>query len=724
MNAAHANPPPPMNRADEADEMSLGEWLSNLWEGRWVILVTALLVMAATGFYLWITTPIFQVDALLQVEEKKTSNIDRALADLDSLFSGGTQAQTEIQILKSAMVLGRTIESLGLDIHARPVLFPIVGKAMVRNSPDRPWLDVESMVLPDHLRGKRFTLTVLESGELRWESPAGLVLATGKAGQQLIGSLNEDTIKLRVNAFNAKPGQRFILVRQPLQSAIAQLRENLGVSEKGKTTGVLGLNYKHPLPERGAQVLNEILQQYVRQNVERKSEEVGKTLAFLQAQMPVLKTKLDEAEDKLNQFRMRSGSVDLPQEAQLLLKQSLDLETQVLTLKQKKEELLRIYKEDHDVVATLNLQLAKLGKESQSLETKVRALPNTQQEVVRFTRDVQVATQLYTTLLNNIQQLQVVQAGQIGNARIVDRAMPSLKPVSPDVGMGMGLSVVLGLLAGVAAHHLRKLLHRAVEDPRIIETKLGIPVYITIPHSPAQATLYRQAEARAPGMHLLAHSFPDDLATESLRSLRTTLHFTMVDAANNAILVVGPSPGIGKSFFCANFAAVLAQSGQRVLLVDADMRKGRVHRYFGHSSRKGGLSEILSGQLDWKKACHSTEVPGLDVILSGELPPNPSELLLTGRFSTFFGEACQAYDFVIFDAPPLLAVTDASIIGAKAGTTLLLAKSGEHPLDELNNARKRLETCGIHVNGCVFNNVPVAGLGYRYYRYAYHYRYK
>jgi len=718
------NPPQPQPSFEEPEEMSLGEWLSNLWEGRYTILGVALLVMATAAFYLWVVTPIYQIEAILQVEEKKTSNIDRALAELDSLFSGGTQAQTEIQILKSGMVLGRTIESLGMDISAQPVLFPLIGRALVRRSPDRPWVEVESLLLPDHLRGKRFTLTVLEDGSLRWDSPGGLPLATGKPGQQLVATLNEDTLKLRINAFKAKPGQRFILVRQPLQTAIAALRESMTVAEKGKQTGVLGLTYKHASPARGAQVLNEILQQYVRQNVERKSEEVGKTLAFLQTQMPVLKARLDEAEDKLNQFRMRSGSVDLPQEAQLLLKQSLDLETQILALKQKKEELLRIYKEDHDVVATLNLQLAKLNKESQGLEGKVRALPNTQQEVVRFTRDVQVATQLYTALLNNIQQLQVVQAGQIGNARIVDRAMSSIRPVSPQPTLTMGLSVLLGVLAGVGVHHMRKLMHRAVEDPRLIEAKLGLPVYITIPHSIEQKTLYRQVEARSPGIHLLAHSFPDDLATESLRSLRTTLHFTMVDAANRAILVVGPSPGIGKSFFCANFAAVLAQSGQRVLLVDADMRKGRLHRYFGHESRKGGLSEILSGQIEWKAAAHATEVPGLEVVLSGALPPNPAELLLTSRFASFFEEACQAYDYVVFDSPPLLAVTDASIIGARAATTLLLAKSGEHPLDELNSARKRLLNSGVHLNGCVFNNVPVAGLGYRYYRYAYHYHYK
>ncbi|MBI4913941.1 MAG: polysaccharide biosynthesis tyrosine autokinase [Acidobacteria bacterium] len=717
-------PPDPAPAPEHFEEVSLAEWLANLWDARWLILGVTALVLAATAFSLWTTTPIYQVEALLQIEEKKSNNLDRALAELDAYYSGVSQAQTEMEILRSALVLGRAAESLGLDIQARPVLKPVVGEALMRGRPDAPRIEVDSLVLPDALRGVGFRIVALEGGAFRWEAAGGQVLGSGKPGEQLSAAYQGETLRLRVRKLRAGPGQVFTLSRQVLPAVVAGLRGGLAVAERGRQTGVVGLTFRHPDPVRAAEILNEILNQYVRQNIERKSEEVSKTIQFLNQQLPLAKAKLDDSENRLNSFRMRAGSVDLPEETQLLLKQSLELESQMLTLKQKKDELLRIYKEDHDIVATLNLQLGKLAKQAQGLEGKVRGLPATQQEVVRLTREVQVNNQLYTAMLNNVQQLQVVNAGQIGNARVVDVATPALGPVSPNVPRGMTLALVLGLLGGVGVTMLRKLLHQAVDDPRQIEAKLGLPVFITIPHSAAQESLYRRVKAREEGIHLLAHVYPGDLATESFRSLRTTLNFTMVDAPNNVILVSGPSPHLGKSFFCANFATILAQGERRVLLVDADMRRGNLYRYFGLRQRPTGLSEILSGQADWKKVVHHSGVPGLDAIFTGALPPNPSELLMTPRFADLFGELTRAYDFVIFDAPPVLAATDAVVIGAKAGTVLLLAKSGEHPLDEIHTALKRFGNSGIQVKGCVFNNVPVAAVGYRYYRYAYHYGYK
>jgi tyrosine-protein kinase Etk/Wzc len=286
------------------------------------------------------------------------------------------------------------------------------------------------------------------------------------------------------------------------------------------------------------------------------------------------------------------------------------------------------------------------------------------------------------------------------------------------------LFVAFGIGAGVGLTMLRMLLHRGVKDPHVIEQKLGLPVYVTIPHSEAQDAQSRSIKAHLQGTHLLAHSHPDDIAIESLRSLRTTLHFSLADAPNRVIVFAGPSPGIGKSFVSANFAAVLAQGGGKVLLVDGDMRKGTLHHYFGVKSRKNGLSEVLAGQRPWEEVVHRTAVPGLEVMFSGMVPPNPSELLMKDRFAAFVAEVSEAYTYVIFDAPPMMAVTDALILGAKAGTFLLLAKFGQHPLDEIRTCQARCEDIGIHISGCVFNDIRLSELSDRYYRYGYHYHYK
>lgn len=709
---------------EDGEEISLGELVANLWEGRYLVLGMTLLALLLGGYYAWRKSPIYQVEAMLQVEDKKGGKGAPGMEALAGLLDQPTVAQAEIEILKSNLVLGRTVESLALDVLAQPRFNPMVGDALVRGRSDAPSLRVERFEVPSLLRGTVFGLRAGENGTFQWEAPDGQLLGRGREGEEVRATWRGQPLVLQVRSLLAPPGQRFRLSRQPLLKAIEDLRASLKVAEKGKQTNILGLSFEHRDPVRGAEILNEIVAQYVSQNIERKAEEASKTLAFLQEQMPQLKAKLDAAENQLNQYRMQTGSVDLPEEAKLVLKQSVDLEGQLLALKQKKDELLRTYKERSDVVATLDQQITKLGAESRQLDGKVRSLPRTQQELVRLMREVQVSTDMYTALLGNAQQLQVAKAGEIGNARIVDHAMPSLEPVKPQQGLVIALAFLLGLFGGVGLVMVRRALHPGVEDPRLIESQLHLPVVVTVPHSPRQTEIDRAMKRRGEGMHLLAQADPEDLAVESLRSLRTSLHFTMMDAKNSVVLITGPTPAIGKTFVSANFAALLAQAGNRVLVVDGDLRKGLLHRPLGLVERGQGFSEILSGQADWREVLHAELLPGLDFISTGTLPPNPAELLMGHRLAEFIGQVSGAYDLVLIDAAPALAVTDPVILAKHVGTVLLIAKARAHSLEELRVAVRRFEGAGTRINGCIFNDLAQVKVGYRYYQYAYHYAYK
>lgn len=711
---------------DESERIDLGEWLANLWEDRYLILGSMILLLALGGFYIWRSTPTYLAEAMLQIQPKKVGASDAAFVKMENLFSEPTEAQAEIEMLKSNQVLGRTVQILGLDLVAQPRLTPVVGAALVRGKPDAPRIEIGSFELPDQFRGQKFLLTYLGKGNFRWNAPDGSALAQGKPGEVVHATYDGASLKLHVRMIVAKPGQVFLLMLKPMQTAIADLRLVFDAYEKGKLTNVLGLTLKDSSPFKAADVLNEIVNQYIKQKIEMKAGEASKTLTILQAKMPLLKTQLDAAENRLNQFRARSGSVDLTREADLVLLQNSSLNAQISSLKQKREELLRTYRDNSDVVTTLNQQIAKLQSESSQAETSIRSLPAKQQEVVRLSREVQVNTDLYTALLNNIQQLQITSAGEIGNVAVVDPARPNLEPIGAKPSIQMALFGFLGLFVSGGLMMVRRGLRRGVKDHRLIESKLGLPVMVTIPHSKVQEKHSHAIGKRSEGLHLLAEATSDDLATESLRSLRTMLHFSMKDARNSIIMVTGPSPSIGKSFVSSNLATVLAQAGASVLLVDGDLRKGNLHSYFGLKNRMGGLSEVLSGRSNWKTNVHKTEIVGLDLMSTGVIPPDPSELLMTARFSEFVTEISEAYDFVIIDVPPLLAVTDATIIGSLAGTVLLVAKYGQHSLDELRTCQRRLESNGIHLNGCVFNDVEQIGLGYGYsnYRYAYHYKYK
>jgi tyrosine-protein kinase Etk/Wzc len=418
----------------------------------------------------------------------------------------------------------------------------------------------------------------------------------------------------------------------------------------------------------------------------------------------------------------------LSQEATLMLDQSVSYEAKIFELNQKREELLRLFKPNHPTLKAVEAQIAKMQAEVDSLGASVKKLPKTQQEILRLSRDVKVNTELYTTLLNNAQQLQVAKAGEIGSVRIIDRAMPTTKPIKPKKMLLGALSLIIGLMAGGGLVLLKRLWDKGVEDPKRIEERFGLPVYATVPHSEKQDALDKGIRRKRIGMFVLAHLEKEDLAVESFRSLRTTLHFSMLDAPNNVVMLAGPCPSIGKTFVSINFAATLALSGKNVLIVDGDMRKGHIHQYLG-LSRRDGLSDVLAGTREVREVIKETGIENLWLLSTGKLPPNPSELLLQRRFTDCLKTLQADYDYIVVDAPPVLAVTDAVIIGKQAGTTLLLLKHRYHPMGEIESSVKRLEHAGVNLKGVVFNDVDISQsryggrYGYKYGQYVYQYEY-
>ncbi|MDM7298248.1 polysaccharide biosynthesis tyrosine autokinase, partial [Klebsiella pneumoniae] len=226
------------------------------------------------------------------------------------------------------------------------------------------------------------------------------------------------------------------------------------------------------------------------------------------------------------------------------------------------------------------------------------------------------------------------------------------------------LGIFLGTLVAAAFSLVRKALHRGVDNPEMLEAA-GIDVLASIPFSEWQRKELIKSNLAADGkIKLLASSNPSDLAIESIRSLRTSIHFSMMEAKNNILMISGVSPNIGKSFISSNLSAVLAQSGKRTLLIDSDLRKGYLHDVFNLQDNKVGLTEFLEGKINHKDIVQKiADVENLWVIPRGSIPENPSELLMKDRLKTLLEEVSQSFDVVIIDTPPILAVTDAAIIG-------------------------------------------------------------
>jgi tyrosine-protein kinase Etk/Wzc len=426
----------------------------------------------------------------------------------------------------------------------------------------------------------------------------------------------------------------------------------------------------------------------------------------------------------MNKFRLDNGSADLTKETELVLQQSVELETQRVALLQKREEVMRRFTPNHPVVQALDGQLRQIAGEQVGVSLRVKGLPDTQQELLSLARDMEVNSQLYTALLNSSQELQIAKAGTVGNVRVIDYALTPVSAAKPKKGMILVLGVVLGIFGGMAAVFIRQALRHGVRDPIVVEQHVGLPTYATIPFADEQRRMVRLLQrGNVQGAHrILAAANPSVPAVEALRSLRTSLHFALLEASNNVVMLTGPSPSVGKSFVAINLGAVLAMSGKRVVVVDADLRRGHLHEYFS-APRAPGVSDFIAGG-DLASIVRTSPVSNLHLIPTGTLPPNPAELLLHGRFSELINTLSQHYDHVLIDTPPVLAVTDAIIIGQLASCTLLVLKAGEHPLRAIEESARRLRQAGVQLRGTVFNQVGLSGSHYGYgYGYGYGYKY-
>lgn len=713
----------PQNRSsvdNSSDEIDLGKLLGILLDAKWIILVTTFFFAVGGVAVALLSTPIYKADALIQIEQKSSGGISSLVGDMGELFSQESSATTEVEIIKSRMILGDTVDKFNLTTVAEPKYLPVIGKGLARIAGKVNQIEVSRYTVPEYAQEMKHTLVVLDAEKKTYQLVRGdeQVVLRGVAGELA----KKDGYELFVTELRSHNEQEFSLSQQSRLEAIEWLKKNLAISERGKQTGILQLSFEGENRKQIGELLNHISQTYFLQNVERNSAEAEKSLTFLKGHLPDIKTSLTTAEDTLNRFRQDNESIDLGLEAKSTLDVMVKLEAQLNELTFKESEISQRFTKDHPAYRSLLDKRETLLKERERLNQQVQKLPKTQREVLRMTRDVEVNQQIYIQLLNKVQELSIIKAGTVGNVRILDEAQSYAKPVKPKKPLIVVLATLLGGMLSVALVLVKAALHRGVENPDEIE-QIGLSVYASVPKSNLQLELANKLarKKRNTDLTLLAESNPADLSIEALRGLRTSLHFAMMEAKNNVLMISGPAPGIGKSFISTNFAAVAAKTGQKVLLIDADMRKGYLQQCFG-LNWENGLSDLLSGKVTRDVAVQSAKVENLDIITRGQVPPNPSELLMHPRFKELVDWASENYDLVIIDTPPVLAVTDPSIVGAIAGTTLMVARFGQNTVKEIDVARSRFEQSGIEVKGVILNAIEKkasSSYGYGYYNYSY-----
>ncbi|MGN7910822.1 polysaccharide biosynthesis tyrosine autokinase [Enterobacter sp. 22466] len=696
------------------EDIDLLQILKVLYYSKVWIAATTVLFIAVGIVIAYSLAPVYKSDALIQVEKNASTGL---LNKLSTMLpeSSGVASESEISLIKSRMVIGKTVRDLGLDISVTEKRYPFANALLLRlfGKPTGN-IEVATLTVPEEFLNEALILTVTAAGEYTLQ--VGEAVLHGKVGVPL----HAHGIDFMIERADLTQDTVFILRKHNEYSVIDEIKNNIVVDGKSGGNGMLHLSMTGSDPVMISKILETISHNYLAQDVERKSEEASKSLAFVNEQLLQIKNNLVTAETKLNDFRKNNESVDLSLEAKFILDNVVSIDTQLNELTFKEAEISKLYKRSHPAYKALSEKRAVLQEEKEKLNQRISTMPQTQQEILSMTRDVQMGNDIYMVLLNKQHELNINKASTLGNVRIIDNAVTQHKPIKPKKTLIVILSALLGFLFASGVILLRNMLIKGIKQPAELE-KRGIPVHAVVPLAP-ELTKSRRCRAITTYQsdELLVKSSPTSLAVEAIRGLRTSLHFAMLKSENKILMISGTSPGVGKSFVSSNLAVLMAQAGSRVLLIDCDLRRGYLHSIFSQAEGHVGLADYLSANVAVSQVIEETEYQGVDFIGRGRMVNNPAELFMTEKFQALVAACSAQYDVIILDTPPILSVTDAAIIGRFASTSLMVVRFEQNSIQEVEAGLRRFNQNGIAIQGVIFNGVEKrASAAYSYGDYSY-----
>ncbi|HBX2582953.1 TPA: tyrosine-protein kinase, partial [Klebsiella pneumoniae] len=552
------------------DEIDLRKLIGDVIDHRKLIITLTSLFLFLSITYSMFATPIYQADALVQVEQKQGNAILNSLSQM--LPDGRLQSTPEIALLQSRMILGKTIDDLNLQAEIKNKYIPIIGKGWARlTSQPKSSISLGYFKFTGETSGDIpvFDIKIIDNQTYS-------INYNGTEYKGLVNKLlDANLFSILIKQLNGKEGDEFTLRYIDKQDVLDSLQKNLIVQDEGKDSGMLTLSLTGEDPIQIKNILDSITQNYLAQNIARQAAQDAKSLEFLNVQLPKVRNDLDSAEDKLNAYRRQKDSVDLSMEAKSVLDQIVNVDNQLNELTFKESEISQLYTREHPTYKALIEKKQVLEQEKNKLNKKVSAMPETQQEVLRLSRDVESGQAVYMQLLNRQQELNIAKSSAIGNVRIIDTAQTSTVPVKPQKLLIVLVGLIAGLIISITTVLIKVFLNRGIESPEQLED-VGINVYASIPISEwaskknsQQNKKWQKSNKQSDDNTLLAISNPADIAIESIRGLRTSLHFAMMESRNNVLMISGASPNAGKTFISSNLAAIIAQAGKKVLYIDA-----------------------------------------------------------------------------------------------------------------------------------------------------------
>jgi tyrosine-protein kinase Etk/Wzc len=759
-----------LNSSINQQEVTIQDYIGIFMRRRKTFFTGFLAVFLGVALYTFFMTPVYEASATLHVKDEKAKQ--GLLGEL--MMSEQNPVETEIEIIKSRTNAEKVVKRLHLDWQiskkSKNLDFQLLE---FTSTAKEPRYKVE-------LTGPESFKVYDDANDIVGEGKSGVLMQgkgvdllvnglSGKEGDTFVLTLLDiyntaEGLRNRIKA--AEIGNKTAIVKvsytntnaalaRDVVNTLAQvyLEQNVGFKseEALKTEQFVDQQLKAVRAELDAseekiQAYKKAsgivdLDQQAKELIIKVSEfEKGKVDINLQKRQ--MEFAISAIDDAVKKGKVYSPAVmtDDPVVAGMVAKLA-ELETQ-------RQGLLSQYTENHPAVHAVQSQIDELYHKiretfetslnnlstmeknmtkfaGKKYESELARLPAAEQETAKLLRYGKVNADTYTFLLQKREEARIAGAATVGNIDIIDPAIIPDRPIKPKKIKNLLLGLLVGCMVGGGLIMLQEHLDDTIKDAESTKRLLGIPFLAMIPYIVSKEKNNGNANGNGNKRKLIVYSEPKAAASEAFRSLRTAIHFSAVTQQKKTLLVTSTFPGEGKSTIIANMAASMAQTGAKVLLLDCDMRRPSLHAIF-EQEKVPGLSEVLVGDIAIEETVHNTQVPGLDFVCAGTTPPNPSELLGSLQMSKLLDSLKDKYDYVLLDAPPALAVTDAPLLAGSVNMVILVIEIGRVPMKAAQRMRDIIQGIGAPLAGFVINGKSARselyGYGYGYgYKYGYGY---
>lgn len=710
--------------SDAGSELSAHRLMLLLKREKWWIIGSICIALVVATIYLFLAPDVYRVDALLKIQSPQ---MDSALGGFSAGSGSGSgsgasgalgmlglqqsPAESAIPVIKSRAVVGRTVKNLDLDIISWRDSFPIFRRSSKEN---KPTLVLSKFNVSDELLGDKFSIVFAGARSFSVTGPSGKVIGHGQVGTEFSHQVDDGLhISLLVKHVSAQHWPvTFKVLRQPWLQAVKTLQKHLELKPESHGSGVLTIALKGKNKSLLQKTVNSVVANYQRENRRQQSEQAHKTLVFLKTQLPRLKEKVDSAESKLQKFEEKRQPVNLSAQGEALLSQVSNLQDKKSKLKLKIAELEQQYTSKYPAMQAAQNQVAQLREQEHELQHQIDKLPSSQKKLFSLKRNLKVSTELYTNLLSRVQTLRVVQAGDAGNVQVIDSADYPVKPVSPRPKLVLLIGLVLGLVIGIGRVLIRASFERnAALQLKRIRDAIDAPVYAAVPWSRKVAR--GEKAARKAGTHrpIAARDLPQDETSIALAKARTMISFELEKESGNVLLLNSVDANVGKSFVAINLAVLFAESGKRVLLVDADLSSGGLTNYFASAGDSRGFSDLLEEGVSIAEVLQKTEHDRVDIIHSGKTASIHPGSSTSRKLLLIIEELRGDYEVVIVNAAPLSTAIGATLGQGAVGESLSLLVTTRHDFAENEEEHRfivgalesRDRLGGIIVNDCQYS---------------------